>query len=204
MKYGLIYADPPWSYRDRNTNGNRGAGCKYPTLTLEELKRLPIAAIAAEDCILAMWWVPPQPQEALDLMGAWGFTLVNFNGFTWHKLTATGKSFFGLGHWTRGNCECCLIAKRGKPTRSSASISQFISAPIGPHSAKPPEVRDRLVQLCGDVPRIELFARTTAQDWDHWGNHLDDPAVDLWAMAQEPAQVWPTQTSSQLVLGEVA
>ncbi|WP_017711128.1 MT-A70 family methyltransferase [Prochlorothrix hollandica] len=186
--YELIYADPPWSYRDKNKNGNRGAECKYPTMTLDDLKALPIASIAAENSILAMWWVPPQPQEALDLVAAWDFKLINMNGFTWHKQTALGKSFFGLGHWTRGNAECCLLAKRGKPQRACASVPQFLSAQIGRHSQKPAEVRDRLVQLAGDVPRIELFAREGAIGWDHWGNELPQTSVNLATLSQPPAQ----------------
>lgn len=91
----------------------------------------------------------------------------------------------GLGHWTRGNTEPCLLATRGKPKRVDAGVRQVvidhldeetIFAQRGRHSAKPPEVRDRIVRLLGDVPRIELFARERVAGWDAWGNEL--PAVE--------------------------
>ena len=92
-KYNIIYADPPWSYRDKCNAGHRGACYKYQTMTLDEIKALPVADIAAENCLLAMWWVPPQPKEALEVVEAWGFTFKTMKGFTWHKLTKRGKSF---------------------------------------------------------------------------------------------------------------
>lgn len=176
--YTVIYADPPWSYRDKANAGKRGAEHKYPCMTLEALMRLPVARLAAADCLLAMWWVPPMPAEALALVKAWGFTLKTMKGFTWHKTTVNGKSHFGMGNWTRANTEDCLFAVRGKPRRVSAGVRQFIEAPRGAHSAKPPEVRDRLVQLMGDVPRLELFARQKCPGWDAWGYEVEcDPLL---------------------------
>jgi N6-adenosine-specific RNA methylase IME4 len=78
-----------------------------------------------------------------------------------------------MGHWTRANTEDCLIAVRGKPKRANADVSQFIEAPKGGHSAKPDEVRERLVRLMGDVPRLEMFAREAARGWDVWGDELE-------------------------------
>lgn len=120
------------------------------------------------------------PQEALDVVRAWGFTLKTMQGFTWHKTTKHGKDHFGMGNWTRANAECCLFATRGKPKRVCAGVRSLITAPIGRHSEKPVEVRDRLVTLLGDVPRVELFARTTAPGWDVWGNEVES-TVTLWA-----------------------
>src|SRR5690606_19236744 len=94
-------------------------------------------------------------------------------GFTWHKLTKHGKDHIGLGHWTRANTEDCLFAVKGRPKRISASVRQFVEAPIGRHSEKPAIVRDRLVQLMGDVPRVELFARQHSDGWDVWGNEVN-------------------------------
>jgi len=170
--YRLIYADPPWQYRDKASAGKRGACHKYQVMALDEICALPVADIAADDCLLAMWWVPPMPAEALRVVEAWGFTLKTMKGFTWHKLTKNGKSHFGMGNWTRGNTEDCLLATRGRPARVSASVRQFVEATKGRHSEKPADVRDRLVQLVGDVPRIELFARQRADGWDAWGNEI--------------------------------
>ena len=168
-KYNLIYCDPPWQYRDKCNSGNRGACHKYDTMSVHDLYKMPIDEFAADDCLLAMWWVAPMPTEALAVMSVWGFKLKTMTGFTWHKMTKHGKDHFGMGNWTRANAENCLFATRGKPKRASAAVSQIVTAPVGVHSAKPLIVRDRLVQLMGDVPRIELFARTLADGWDSWG-----------------------------------
>ena len=79
---------------------------------------------------------------------------------------------FGTGFWTRANAEVCLLATRGKPKRVSMPVRQIIDARIMEHSKKPPETRDRIVELCGDISRIELFARQKAQGWDCWGNEV--------------------------------
>lgn len=173
MSYQLIYADPPWQYRDQANAGNRGACHKYPVMTLDAIKALPIDEIAAPDCLLAMWWVPPQPAEALAVVTAWGFTLKTMQGFTWHKTTKNGLDHFGMGNWTRANAECCLFAVRGKPKRVCASVRSLIVATVGRHSAKPDDARQRLVQLLGDVPRVELFARVQSPGWDVWGNEVE-------------------------------
>lgn len=174
MRFSLIYVDCPWSYTDKNANGKRGACFKYPVMTLDDLKALPVPDIAAEHCLLAMWWVSPQPQEALDLVSAWGFTLKNMCGFTWHKLSKTGKKdHFGTGHLTRSNTENVLFATKGRIKRVSASVRGMITAPVGEHSAKPSEARGRLVQLMGDIPRVELFAREAAPGWIAVGNAID-------------------------------
>lgn len=172
--FELVYADPCWAYSDSLNNGNRGAAHKYSVMDYRDIARLPVRRIAADNCLLAMWWVGPMPLEALYVMRAWGFELKTMKGFTWHKLTKNGKSHFGMGHWTRANTEDCLFAVRGKPKRINASVRQFIETERPPlHSQKPAEVRDRLVQLMGDVPRIELFARTPAPGWSAWGDELE-------------------------------
>jgi len=180
MKYNIIYCDPPWTYQDKANSGNRGAGHKYPLMTLPDLIKLPIPDIAAKQCILAMWWVPPMPQQALALVDAWGFRLVTMKGFTWHKVHGkSGKSCMGMGHLTRGNTEDCLFAVKGKLLpRQNAGIIQHVTAPRGRHSEKPALFRDLLVQMLGDVPRIELFARMDPAGWDVWGNECGS-SIDL-------------------------
>lgn len=167
-KYSIIYADPPWSYNDRGCNGN--AAQHYPLMKDKDICDLPVADIAADDCVLFMWATYPKLQAALDTIKAWGFTYKSI-GFQWVKQNKSGKGyFFGLGRWTRGNTEPCLIATKGKPKRVSASVGQLVFSPLRAHSQKPDEVRERIVDLMGDLPRIELFARTAADGWDCWGN----------------------------------
>ncbi len=138
-KYTLIYADPPWAYRDKAADGDRGAGFKYPVMNYLDICRLPVWELAANDCLLAMWWVPTQPVEALKVMEAWGFRLMTMKGFTWHKTNKhKGNSAIGMGHMTRANSEDCLFAVRGKlPARMDASICQHVTAPRLENSRKP-------------------------------------------------------------------
>lgn len=181
-KYRLIYADPPWSYRDAAKDGQRGAGFKYPVMNVADICRLPVWDLADSDsCLLAMWWVPTQPMEALKVMEAWGFRLMTMKGFTWHKTNRVkGNSAIGMGHMTRANTEDCLFAVRGRlPERLDASICQHVTAPRMEHSAKPPVIRDLLSRLLGDVPRIELFSRDHIDGWDRWGNQCSS-SVELY------------------------
>lgn len=175
-KYRLILADPPWTYRDKCNDGERGASHKYDTMTVADICRLPVWDLADPDsCLLAMWWVPTQPMEALKVVEAWGFRLMTMKGFTWYKTNIRkGNSAIGMGHMTRANSEDCLFAVRGRlPERMDASICQHFTAPRMEHSAKPPIVRDMLVRLLGDVSRCELFSRDKVPGWDMWGNQCD-------------------------------
>jgi N6-adenosine-specific RNA methylase IME4 len=177
-KYRLIYADPPWQFRDECHSGSRGAGYHYPLLSVRDIARLPVEQLADDNCILAMWWVYSQPAEALQLLDAWGFRLITMGGFTWGKIAeSTGNPVFGMGSTSRANSECCLFAVKGKINRESASVSQLVLSPRGQHSEKPAIVRDKLVELFGDVPRIELFSRQKVEGWDQWGNDAESPAL---------------------------
>lgn len=79
----------------------------------------------------------------------------------------------GLGFWTRANAEICIIATKGKPKRQSKKVHQVIISAIEEHSKKPDETRERIVELIGDLPRIELFARQKVDGWDSWGNEIE-------------------------------
>lgn len=179
-KYKIIYADPPWTYRDTAKAGNRGAGCKYGLLNDYEISRLHVEEIADDNCVLFMWVTYPKLSEGLDVIKQWGFTFKTV-AFTWIKKYQNGNSFMGMGCWTRANAEICLLATKGKPSRKSAAIRQHIETVPEQHSKKPDEIRDRIVLLCGDLSRIELFARQPVEGWDVWGN---DPAIQE-AMAEQ-------------------
>ena len=117
-----------------------------------------------------MWATFPMLREALDVIEAWGFTYKSI-AFNWVKQNKSGVGLFmGLGNWTRSNSEICLLAVKGKPKRVSAGVHSVILSPIQQHSRKPAEARDRIVELMGDLPRIELFAREAAPGWDAWGD----------------------------------
>ncbi len=176
-KYQIIYADPPWSYKvwseDKKVAQGTAKG-HYQTMELKDICALPVADIADKDCKLFLWATPPCLREALQVMKAWGFEYRTI-AFCWVKTNPkSGTPFFGIGHWTASNCELVLagLRKGGKLNRQSKSISQIDMTPRGSHSAKPWSIRKKIVELCGDVPRIELFARKE--------NHLIDPLKDVW------------------------
>lgn len=168
--YSVLYADPPWNYKDQGCGG--AAAGHYPGMKVEEICKLPVGGVAAKDSVLFLWATYPMLKEALKVIEAWGFTYKSI-AFQWIKLNPkSGTPFYGLGRWTRGNTEPCLIATKGKPKRLSASVFQLIQQPRRRHSEKPQEARDKIVQLMGDLPRLELFARQTTPGWDVWGNEL--------------------------------
>ena len=171
-KYDVIYADPPWSYQDKSCQGN--AAEQYPTMSVKDICALPVKDIAKEDCVLFMWTTYPMLKEALQVIEAWGFKYKTI-GFQWIKQNRSGKGyFFGLGRWTRGNTEPCLIATKGKVHRESNAVSQLIFSPLRHHSQKPPETRDLIMKLMGGGHEyIELFARNSTPGWDVWGNETD-------------------------------
>ena len=116
-----------------------------------------------------MWATGPLMPDALELMAAWEFNFKTF-GFVWTKHHANGRNYCGLGQWTRSGAEYCLLGTRGKPHRKSNTVRQvYTSTPKG-HSVKPDTFRTRAVQLCGNVKRIEAFARIAADGWDCFGN----------------------------------
>ena len=171
-KYQIIYADPPWEYRDKALAGNRGSICKYQVQTKEWIDNLPVGNIADNDCALFLWVTMPKLNECWDLIKQWGFNYKTV-AFTWVKKNKKADSWFwGMGRWTRANAELCLLATKGNPKRISASIHSVIDTPIREHSKKPNEVRNRIVQLMGDLPRIELFARQKTEGWDVWGEEV--------------------------------
>jgi N6-adenosine-specific RNA methylase IME4 len=171
-KYNIIYADPPWSYKDKALAGNRGAGCKYPVMNTADIGKFPVEKLAADNCVLFLWVTMPKLNECFELIKEWGFKYKTC-AFTWIKTNKkSGSLFWGMGNWTRANAEICLIATKGKPKRAAANVHSVVMTRIEEHSKKPDEVRRRIVQLCGDIPRIELFARQTAEGWDSWGNEI--------------------------------
>ncbi len=142
-------------------------------MSLEELAALPVPGIADADSILFLWATFPQLPEALRLIKAWGFSYRTV-AFVWLKTNRKARTwFYGLGFWTRGNAEICLLATKGHPKRQSAGVHQLIVSPVEQHSKKPDEVRDKIVALMGDLPRIELFARKKTPGWDVWGNEVE-------------------------------
>jgi len=179
-KYKIIYADPPWKYytitKDSNIDWNHAVDLQYETMEIDEIKKLPVKQISDDICMLFLWVTFPNLQEGLDVIKAWGFKYKTL-GFAWVKTSSNNNQprNDGMGFYTRSNCEVCLIGVKGKSLVINHGISNTILAPRKQHSQKPNQIRDKIVKLCGDLPRIELFARTKVHGWDVWGN---DPKLE--------------------------
>ena len=146
-KYSVIYADPPWSYKDRGCTGN--AADHYPTMSVNEICSLPVKDISEDKCVLFLWATYPLLKEAFQVIESWGFEYKTI-AFQWIKLNKSGNGYFlGLGHMTRGNSEPCLLAVKGKPHRASNSVSQLVFSPLREHSRKPDITRDKIKELMG-------------------------------------------------------
>ena len=174
-RYAVVYADPPWSFRlwGRPARGRRTAESHYPTMPLPDLLSLPVRGLAAPDCCLFLWATMPVLPAAFQVMRAWGFEYRTC-AFVWAKRSRSGRRWhFGMGYWTRANAELCLLGVRGRPRRVSAAVPQLIEAPVLLHSQKPAEARERIVELLGDLPRVELFARERAPGWEALGLEID-------------------------------
>ena len=177
--YSVIYADPPWSYRQCGTGPkSRGNAVQhYHTMAVEDICALPVQRLAGGGgCALFMWATFPTIPDALRVMQAWGFEYKTA-AFVWVKKNRkSGTPFWGIGAYTRANAEVCLLGItpdfKAKEQIKSHAVHQIVEEPIQAHSVKPDEVRKRIVTLMGDVPRIELFARQRATGWDAWGDEL--------------------------------
>lgn len=136
-------------------------GLTYPVMSMEEIRNLPVRDIADENCVLFLWVTMPKLEEVFisGIIPAWGFVYTTV-AFTWIKTNPKNDRIYsGLGHWTNGNAELCLLCKRGCPKRIAKNVKQIQLHSCGRHSEKPSGIRDEIVKLMGDLPRIELFAR---------------------------------------------
>lgn len=175
--YKVIYADPPWTFATYSKKGKgRSSEAHYDCMSFDAIKALPVADWAAEDSILLLWVTDPLLPKGLELLDAWGFTYKTV-GFYWAKLNKAASPhaysdtdfFTGMGFWTRANPEQCLLATRGHPKRIAKDVRRLVVAPRREHSRKPDEVYDNIERLA-DGPYLEMFARSSRQGWDSWGN----------------------------------
>ena len=178
-KYGVILADPPWCFKTYSEKGmGKSADRHYKTMNIEDIKALSVAEIADKDCALFLWVTFPCLQEGMELARAWGFTYKTV-AFVWVKQNKKSDSlFWGMGYWTCSNAELCILATKGKPKRVDAGVHQVVVSHIEEHSRKPGEVHERIKQLMGDVPKIDLFARRKAEGFEVWGNEVESD-IDL-------------------------
>ena len=171
-KYKIVYADPPWElkYLKETKAGINVYDLPYPQMTDDEIMQLPIKDIVDDDAILFMWCIDSRIPKIKQIMESWGFTYKTV-GFVWNKESKhTGGVNANLGKYTRKSCEFCFIGTRGRCIVENHTQNQYWGEPKREHSRKPDVFRNLIVNMCGDVPRIELFARQRFQGWDLYGN----------------------------------
>ena len=175
-KYQIIYADPPWKYPKRNKSTSFGLGMhRYAGMTLKELLELGehIKCIAAMNCALFMWHVPPKycQYPIQTIFDAWGFRYIT-KAFVWIKVCKKDNPRLLPGHYTGSNSEDCFLGIKGRMEVKDKGVNQVIMRPLTEHLEKPVVARKRIIRLFGDLPRIELFARVKTKGWDVWGNEI--------------------------------
>ncbi len=175
-KYQIIYADPPWSYRQRQINfQSYDKGKKYfndvtehyATMTNNEIANLPVRDLADASSLLFLWVTSSNLDVWIEVGKTWGFEYKTV-AFVWDKQRTN------YGFYTLSQCELCLVFKRGViPKRAITNIRQFLSEKLGEHSQKPSEIRNRITVMFPTQTKIELFARHKVDGWDCWGNEVD-------------------------------
>ena len=177
--YGLILADPPWSYDMWSERGyDKAPEAHYETMSTEEICALPVWELAAPDCLLVLWSTWPHLLHAQRVMRAWGFRYVS--GGSWTKRTISGLPGFGTGKIERSTTEPYLLGTSGRPwigTHSERNwfetveeiMESGIDAGRREHSRKPEEMRRKCERLAPHVPRCELFATEPWPGAEVWG-----------------------------------
>lgn len=180
--FGAILADPPWTFEcwsDTADKSHGSATAHYSVMSLEQISRLPVKELTAENSVLFLWVCWPTLPEAIEVIKDWGFRYKTC-GFSWMKADVSTlnmfpdpiDSYMGLGYWTRANSEVCLLATKGKPKRLNADVRQGIIAPRREHSRKPDGIHERIERLVAG-PYLELFARQERKGWTTWGNETN-------------------------------
>ena len=176
--FSVVYADPPWTYYG-DPNKDQACGKHYACMTDADLEALPVRDICAARAVVFLWATCPRLDAGIRLLQAWG---LHYRGvpFVWVKTRKDGGIIGGQGirpTLTKPTVEMvlagCTTAKGRTLPILDEGMPQVVLAPRGRHSAKPAEVRDRIVRLMGDVPRVELFARERVQGWEAWGNEVE-------------------------------
>lgn len=170
FRYGMIMADPPWLFENWSKPGeHKNATAHYACSSKEWIKGLPVGPLAAPDCLLWLWATNSMLDVAFEVMTAWGFKFKTAGH--WSKKTATGKQAFGTGYILRCAGEPFLIGVNGNPW-TARNVRSVIEGPVREHSRKPDEAFAAAEQLCGDVPRLELFSRQERPGWDVMGDQV--------------------------------
>ncbi|SCY62026.1 MT-A70 family methyltransferase [Paracoccus tibetensis] len=169
--FDLIMADPPWSYEMRSEKGEgKSPHSKYACMSIDEICKLPVSALAAQDCLLWLWGLNTMLPQALRVIQAWGFQYKT--GGHWVKTTRNGKLNMGTGYLLRGAGEPFLIATRGAP-KTTKGVRSVLMGQIREHSRKPEEAFVAAEKLMPNARRIEVFSRQKRAGWSNWGHEAE-------------------------------
>jgi N6-adenosine-specific RNA methylase IME4 len=165
-KYQVLYADPPWRY-DYSLSDSRKIENQYPTMELDAICALDVPALCAEDCVIFLWATSPKLAESMKVIEAWGFS--------YRTCAVWDKEKIGMGYYFRQQHELLLVATKGEmsPPEPSDRPSSVIHAPRTEHSVKPACFRELIQTMYPGRRYLEMFARTTADGWDTWGNECE-------------------------------
>jgi N6-adenosine-specific RNA methylase IME4 len=174
--YGTILADPTWQFTNRT--GKMAPEHKrlnrYSTLSIKEIKELPVQLAAAENAHLYLWVPNALLPEGIEVLKAWGFEYKT--NIIWHKIRKDGgPDGRGVGFYFRNTTEMILFGIKGRLRTLSPGRSQvnIIKSQKREHSRKPDELYE-VIRNCSPGPFLELFARGKKEGWDQWGNEVDD------------------------------
>ncbi len=173
--FSVVLADPPWKLADQLPGPGRGAGKHYDLMSVDELCKMELPPIF-DNAWLFMWRLSSMVPEAYRVVEAWGFTAKS--EMVWNKFTSSGKRHVGMGHYTRGSHETCIVAVRGNPIRVGANVLSTFEGIVGEHSEKPQILYDKIDLLCGrNTAKVELFSRKPREGWTCLGNEMPEPTV---------------------------
>ena len=173
QRFSVLYMDPPWDYKGQLQHNGKGrpdtggALRHYSTVTLKDLKNLPVRDIAEDNSLLFMWATSPHMDQAIELGKSWGFSWATI-AFVWDKVRVNP------GFYTLSQVELCLVFKLGKipNPRGARNIRQMVLSKRTRHSEKPAEVRRRIEKMFPEQSKIEMFARKPAAGWTAWGEEV--------------------------------
>jgi len=169
--YRLILADPPWRFDTRSDKGRgRSAERHYESMDLARIAALPVAELAARDCLLWLWACNPMLPHAFDVMAAWGARFVTAGH--WVKRRPGGGLALGTGYWLRSSGEPFLLGAWGRPSPGSRAVAGVIEAARREHSRKPDAAYRAAAALAPEGPRLGMFARGGRPGWTAWGDDV--------------------------------
>lgn len=202
-KFSTVLADPPWQFQNRTGKmaPEHKRLSRYPTLSLQEIKDIPVEAAVADPAHLYLWVPNALLAEGLQVMECWGFTYKT--NLVWYKVRKDGgPDRRGVGFYFRNVTELILFGVRGKNARTlppGRSQENIITSQKREHSRKPDE-QYALIESCSEGPYLEMFARGQRPGWECWGNQAEEYSPDWETYANHSqASVTPLKGREALI-----